>query len=168
MLQVYTGEGKGKTSAAMGSALRFLGRGGKVMIVQFFKPGVSGEIKALGKFSPLVKLLRIRILHPFFSGDRKESVRTQIKKEWKKILSQIEKEEWGMLILDEINIALKDGFLKWEEVKPILNFLPEREIIFTGRGMISELEKAANLITEMVKIKHPYDNGVSAREGIEY
>ncbi|NOZ63672.1 MAG: cob(I)yrinic acid a,c-diamide adenosyltransferase [Caldiserica bacterium] len=168
MLQVYTGDGKGKTSAAIGAAIRALGRGWRVLLIQFFKPEPSGEIRALACFSPSIEIVQSRIPHPLFSQEPKETVQTKLKDEWKGMLSRIEKGTWDLLILDEVNLVLTDAFLTWEEVSPVLSFLPEKEIIFTGRGIIPPLKSKADLITEMLKIKHPYDKGVSAREGIEY
>ncbi|NOZ63680.1 MAG: cob(I)yrinic acid a,c-diamide adenosyltransferase [Caldiserica bacterium] len=168
MLQVYTGEGKGKTSAAIGAAIRALGRGWRVLLIQFFKPAPSGEIQALACFAPLLEVMRSKVQHPFFSKEKKETAQTRLKDEWSNMLSHIETGKWDMLILDEMNVVLTDAFLTWEEVSPVLRFLPEKEIIFTGRGIITPLERKADLITEMLKVKHPYDRGLPEREGIEY
>ncbi len=168
MLQVYTGDGKGKTSAAIGAATRALGRGWRVLLIQFFKPEPSGEIQVLACFAPLLEIIRSQVPHPLFSKEQKETVQTKLKEEWQSMLSRIERGTWDMLILDEMNVVLTGAFLTWEEVSPLLRFLPEKEIIFTGRGIIPPLERKADLITEMVERKHPYERGLPGREGIEY
>ena len=169
MLQVYTGEGKGKTSAALGALMRAVGQGWKVLLVQLFKKGDSGEDRVLETLSPQVKVLRVPLSHPYFSKENPQEFTRMFLQEWRRIVSLIQEEEWNLLILDELNVALRDGFLSWEEIKKdILPFSREREVIITGRGAPLELMEKADLVTRMEKIKHPFDRGVKMRRGVEY
>jgi len=170
MLQVYTGEGKGKTSAAIGGILRALGHGWRVVLVIFFKPLGSGEIEVLKKISPLICIYQIKIPHPYFTAHQKvEELKDKFKKEWEEIFSEIKEAKWDLLVLDEFHIALRDGFLQWKEVENFLKeYSLEREIITTGRGAPQELVKMADLVTDMVNVKHPFEKGVRNREGVDY
>lgn len=173
-IQIYTGSGKGKTTAAMGQALRILSYGGKVCIIQFFKPKQSGEIRFLKKsFSSQVGVYNICGTHPFFLSEKARKVSQKDKNrcdaQWLSVKNKVFGQTWDLVIFDEINIALKDkfislsGFLKFLRQKP-----RSQEWILTGRGALSQVIKEASLVTELEEIKHPFLKGVKKRKGIEY
>ena len=166
LVQVYTGNGKGKTTAAIGQAIRALGRGYQVCFIQFFKRPVSGEVKILKSFPNL------KLLHPlpFYPTKKNQYF---LKKKIKDILPEVSKiiksENYDLVILDEINIALRNKLLEEREILNLIKNKPESvELILTGRGATEEIIKMADLVTEMKEIKHPLKKGVKAREGIEY
>ncbi|MDS1030665.1 cob(I)yrinic acid a,c-diamide adenosyltransferase [Bacillota bacterium LX-D] len=170
LIQVYTGNGKGKSTAAFGLALRALGCGLDVVIIQFMKTGIDyGEIKALDIFKPKLTLLSFG--RPGFisrTGATEQDIELA-QQAMEKTTNIIQNRPVDLLILDEINNALYYQLL---ETKNVLNFLeqkPERtEIVLTGRHAPEEIIVKADLVTEMLEIKHPYKKGIRARKGIEY
>ncbi|MCD6408100.1 cob(I)yrinic acid a,c-diamide adenosyltransferase [bacterium] len=171
LIQVYTGEGKGKTTAAIGAAVRAAGSDLKVCFIQFFKKPVSGEIKIL-KQQKNIEIYHFATSHPAFQHFTKGDLieyKKEFKKNWERIKSFLKKKKFDLIILDEILIALRDGFLSEKELINFLKKKPEKtEIIITGRCALSdELLKVADLITEMRKIKHPFPE-IKARKGIDY
>jgi len=174
LIQVYTGDGKGKTTAAIGQALRILACGGKVCIVQFFKPGESSEIGSLKHHFPnVVNIYKVGGSHPYFCREKttKQIERTKIRcrQDWGKVKKTIQKEWYDLIVLDEVNIALKDEFIPLEEIFQFLKEKPsQQELILTGQGAPPKLIKEADLVTQMKKIKHPFGQGTKARKGIEY
>jgi cob(I)alamin adenosyltransferase len=172
LIQVYTGDGKGKTTAAVGLACRGRAHNLRVCYVYFHKdPDVWGygemeSLKALG-----VDIFGFSKRHPFCDKDVSAD---EIRKECLKGLEFIKKEvyqqdRYDILILDEINISLRDGFLKEKEIVEILDSKPNSlELVLTGRGASKEMIKRADLVSEIKKIKHPFDKSVEKREGIEY
>jgi len=170
LIQVYTGEGKGKTTQAVGQAVRARGHHLKVCFVHFFKDPEKfpyGEDRILRKIG--VKVLHLVPRHPhFYRLMPKALIRKQCLEALKKI-GRLFKGKIDLLILDELNIALRDGFLKEEEVCSLLKQKPAQlEIILTGRGLKRGIKACADLISEVKKIKHPFDKGISARRAIEY
>lgn len=166
LVQVYTGDGKGKTTAAVGQAIRVLGRGYKVCFIQFFKKPTSGEVKILKSFPNL------KLVHPlpFYPTEKNQDF---LKKKIKGILPKISKiiksENYDLVILDEINIALKNELLKERDVLNLIKNKPKSvELILAGRGATEEIIKKVDLVTELKEIKHPWKKGIKAREGIEY
>ncbi|MBE3571374.1 MAG: cob(I)yrinic acid a,c-diamide adenosyltransferase [Moorella humiferrea] len=169
LVQVYTGDAKGKTTAAFGLALRACGHGLKVLIVQFMKTPDYGEHKAFRRLLPEVEVKtfgRKGFIHR--EGARPEDyeqARAALAYAREAVLSG----RIDILILDEINNALYFGLLAEDEV---LTFLKERppqvEVILTGRNAPAGIVAAADLVTEMRQIKHPYEKGIKARKGIEY
>ncbi len=167
-VQIYTGDGKGKTTAAMGLALRALGRGWKVLLIQFLKPpGGSGETGVrlgLPGFESMQFGGRafVRSVPP----DRADRECAALG------LMAVEKrmgEEWDMIILDEILQAVSLGLIEEEKVLGLIRTRPESvELVLTGRGATAALIAAADLVTEMIAVKHPYGKGMPARSGIEY
>ena len=169
LVQVYTGDGKGKTTAALGLALRAAGHGLKVVIVQFMKMPRYGEHRALQYLLPQITVKafgRPGFIHR--SGVQPEDL-DQAHNALSFAREIMLKGEVDILILDEINNALYFGLLKEEEV---LNFLKERppqvEVVLTGRNAPSSIIAVADLVTEMRSIKHPYEKGIAARQGIEF
>lgn len=170
IVQIYTGEGKGKTTAAVGAAIRAAGWGLKVCFIQFFKKPVSGEIKIL-KQQKNVEVYNFVTKHPVFQHFTKGELidyKKEFKKNWDRIKSLLKKKKFDLIIFDEILIAVRDGFLPEKQLIDFLKKRPEKtEIILTGRYKLSdELKKIAALITEMQMIKHPFPE-IKARKGIE-
>ncbi len=175
LIQIYTGDGKGKTTAAFGLALRAAGQGNKVLIYQFLKPTTLdiGE-----RFALQLGAVRIRVESLDVPWDMAESFKdktavSQIQKAIKEVLERIaqtaEKRFYDVLILDEIIFCLSKGLIKFEDIKDIIDRKdPAVEIVLTGSGATQELIDLADLVTEMKNIKHPFDKGTSARRGIEF
>ena len=169
MIHIYCGDGKGKTTAAMGLAARMAGRGKNVLIGQFFKDGSSGEIQAL-KALPGIETLHCHTVPGLFAR-MTEDQRAQAKTDYTAYLLDLLKKgpEADLLVLDEAISALNRGIIPAE---PLLSYLQAQgqtqEIVLTGRTPKEELLALADYVTEMVKRKHPFDRGVKARRGIEF
>jgi cob(I)alamin adenosyltransferase len=169
IVQVYTGDGKGKTSAAFGLALRAIGRGLKVYVIQFIKGGFDyGELYVVDKL-PNIKLKAFgRGKFVMQQPPGKEDVKLaeeafQLAKE------VVESGEYDMVILDEINVALNLKLISLEEVLKLIKRKPKYvELVLTGRYAPKEIIDAADLVTEMREVKHPFKRGFQARKGIEY
>jgi cob(I)alamin adenosyltransferase len=169
LVQVYTGNGKGKTSAAFGLALRAVGRGLKVYIVQFIKGGFDyGELYIADKLPGLT--LKAYGRGRFVSEKDPDKVDAELARDaLKKAQEVVNKGEVDVLILDEINVALSLKLIKNDEVLELIRKKPEQmELVLTGRKAPVEIVQAADLVTEMIEIKHPYNSGFKARKGIEY
>lgn len=170
-IHLYTGEGKGKTTAAVGLACRARGHNLKVCYIYFHKEPDRfgcGELKSLKRLG--VDIFGFAMKHPHFC---KKIDRGEIRKECLKAIEFIrnifQMSKYDVLILDEILISLRDGFLKEKEILDILNSKPEDlEIILTGRGAGQKIIKKADLVSRIEKIKHPFDCGIKGRKGIEY
>lgn len=170
LIQVYTGNGKGKTTAALGLTLRAVGAGLKVAIIQFLKSGKDySELKSLSQLGPMVTIDSfgragfIHDSHPLEEDYMlaRAAFNVARKKEQDKSIN--------IIILDELNVAL---YYKLLDLKTVLDFLLNKrkdvEIIITGRYAPPEIINVAHLVTEMTEIKHPYHSGIMARKGIEY
>jgi cob(I)alamin adenosyltransferase len=175
LVQIYTGDGKGKTTAAFGLALRAAGQGNKVLIYQFLKPP---SLDIGERFALELGAVRIRTealdtpwnMSKSFE-DEKAVARMQaaISEALERIAQTAEKKFYDVLILDEIVFCLSKGLAKLEDIKNIIDRRdPLVEIVMTGRGATRELIELADLVTEMKNIKHPFDKGIKARSGIEY
>ncbi|MBU0700861.1 cob(I)yrinic acid a,c-diamide adenosyltransferase [bacterium] len=171
LIQVYTGDGKGKTTAAVGLAIRARGHGLRVGYIHFHKEperwGYS-EHRILAELG--VDIFGFAKKHPHF---HKEVSPEEVRKECLYGLGFIRKlyneNKYDLLILDEINISMRDGFLKEEEVLEILEAKPEAlELVLTGRGTPQKIIENADLVSEIKAIKHPYNMGIHGRKGIEY
>ncbi|MCK4738632.1 MAG: cob(I)yrinic acid a,c-diamide adenosyltransferase [Deltaproteobacteria bacterium] len=174
-LHIYTGEGKGKTTAALGLALRAVGSGLQVLFLQFFKPEAdpSGEKDFFREHSKNIEFLRSTSRHPFFTGKKtdKEKVRVSVKQLFDQAKEKIfsKEKKIDLIVFDEILGAFGDNFLELDEVEKFLDERPKGlEVVLTGRDAPVELVRSADYVTEMLKIKHPFDSGVKARRGIEY
>jgi len=170
LILLYTGNGKGKTTAALGQVLRAAGHGFKVAIIQFIKNMENtGEIKAAKKI--FADHLEIFPMGSGFTWDAKDQdeLRQAAEKGWALAKEKINSGQYCMVILDELTYTLNYGLLDQEEVVSFLEQKPESlHIIITGRDANDELIDLADLVTEMKEIKHPYQNGVKATKGIEY
>jgi cob(I)alamin adenosyltransferase len=169
LIQIYTGDGKGKTTAAVGQALRALGHEFKVGIVSFFKyPDLDyGELKILRNLR--MDIFHFAPKHPHFYEMDFKDVREDCLKALPFIQEIFQRGEYDLLILDEINVALRDEFLTEDEILTLLDKKPQHlELILTGRGATEALIEKADLVTEMKKIKHPFEGGIKGRKGIEF
>ena len=168
-IQLYTGSGKGKTTAAVGQALRALGNDLRVIFVQFMKSVPSGEIemlKVLGSDSITV----LREWDDSFIIKRPSNKQIEMSQTlWKRMVESVDTMKPDLLVLDEVAVAIEYGLL---EESVVINFLKskpkELEIVLTGQNASEALMEASDLVTEMKKIKHYFDKGVMARQGIEY
>ncbi|MEL7624099.1 MAG: cob(I)yrinic acid a,c-diamide adenosyltransferase [Clostridiales bacterium] len=190
MIQVYTGNGKGKTTAAIGLSLRALGAGKKVMFLQFLKAKGYSEHKILTDFAPQLTLETVG--KPFFMvpenviseedkakwgdsvvifppGKPPADYQALVDRGLARAAEVVASGEYDLVVLDEINVALSFGLIDWSGLEALLdNKAAETEVILTGRGATAELIEKAHLVTEMKEIKHYYnDLGLEAREGIE-
>ena len=166
-IQVYTGNGKGKTTAALGLALRAAGAGYKVFIAQFIKQRHCSEHKALERFSDLVTVKRYG--RGCFRGRVPgKSDFESAAKGFEEIRAVIAANDYDVVILDEINIALHYGLIHIEEVLDLMEKKPSRmELVLTGRYADSRIIEKADLVTEMKDVKHYSSRGVKARTGVE-
>lgn len=189
MLQIYTGGGKGKTTAAIGLAVRMLGAGRRVYIMQFMKSLAYSEQKVLQGFAPQLVLKTTG--KPFFIA-AEGMLSEEEKKAWgedvvifppgeppsdyvdmveaglKEARETVAREKFGLVILDELNVSLFFGLARRESVESFIDSLPaDTELVITGRNAPDWLVERADLVTEMKEIKHYYTKGVAARRGVE-
>ncbi len=172
LIQVYTGDGKGKTTAAIGQGIRAYGNGLKVYMLQFLKGGKTGELSTIDELGENFKIFRFEKPKDFtwnLTKEELEELKLEIKEGYNFILEVIKENKCDLLIIDEIMAVLSNKFLTLEEVLYILDNKPENmEIILTGRNVPNEIIEKSNLVTEMKCIKHYFEEGVPAREGIEF
>ena len=175
LVQIYTGDGKGKTTAAFGLALRAAGQGNQVLLYQFLKPP---SLDIGERFALKLGAIRIRGEARDVPWDTAKSLdddkavartTTAISDVLERIAQTAEKRFYDVLVLDEIVFCLSRGLAAFGDIKKIIDRKdPAVEIVMTGRGATKELIELADLVTEMKKIKHPFDKGISARQGIEF
>ena len=172
MIQVYTGDGKGKTTAAVGQGIRALGRGYTVYMVQFLKSQDTGELKVLEKLEPGFKVFRFEKKHGFIFNMSEEEI-AELKKEVKAAFDFVKtvlfKRECDILILDEIMAAMNNGLIDVGDVAEGLKNKPsDVEMILTGRDAPDKILELADYVSHNVCKKHPFERGIGARKGIEY
>lgn len=169
MIQVYTGNGKGKTTAALGQALRALGHGMKVYMIQFMKGRTYGELMTCERCLPEFTIV-MSGRDEFVTKGSPEQIDLRMAREGFELAGKVvEDGNHNMLILDEINVAIDYGLLPLHEVLDFLRSCPgEMEIVCTGRYAPPELVEMADLVSEVREIKHHYHEGVKMRKGIEY
>ncbi len=173
-IQVYTGNGKGKTTASLGLAMRALGRNWKVLIVMFTKGGDDyGELNSFRNLSPAIAenltIVQAGLDRIVYRNNKCEADLAEINKGWELAKKAIQNDEYNLIILDEANIAIDLGFIELEEMLDVLNNKPQdMEIVLTGRNAKAEIVDIAHLVSEINPIKHYWDTGVTARKGIEY
>lgn len=175
LVQIYTGDGKGKTTAAFGLALRAAGHGNKVLIFQFLKPSNIDSGERIALQSGIVGITIETINLPWdmskdFNDERAvQKMRTEISAVLKKLAEISRKGVYDMLVFDEIVFCLSKGLANLSDIRDIIKTKAcGVEIILTGRGATEELINLADLVTDMKNIKHPFDKSISARRGIEY
>ncbi len=169
MIQVYTGDGKGKTTAALGQALRAMGHGVKVFMIQFMKGRTYGELMTCERCLPDLTIV-MSGRDEFVKKGEPEEIDLRMAREGFELAKEvIARGEHGMLILDEINVAMDYGLLPPGEVTDFLRSCPrDMEVVCTGRYAPSELVELADLVSEVREVKHYYRQGVEMRKGIEY
>lgn len=172
MLIVVTGNGKGKTTSALGQALRVVGEGGEAIMYQFIKgPWKSGEDESMKRLMPEFEIIKGGKGFVGILGDPyPRSVHIKAAEEtWAIAKKAIESKKYQLVVLDEINVAIKLGLLK---ISPVFSFLKKYRgivnIMVTGRDAHNKLIELADLVSEVKEIKHPFNKGVSARKGVEY
>lgn len=168
LLMVHTGDGKGKTTAALGLALRAFGAGLRILILQFIKGGQTyGELDALKNFSPRLQIKQCGL------GFTSQGDKAEHKKFAQETLQLARQEilsgDWDLIILDEINYAVKFGLISEEEMLELVKIKPPQlHLLLTGRDASEKLIELADLVTEMKLIKHPFNAGIKAQRGIEF
>lgn len=167
-MHVYTGNGKGKTTAALGLALRACGAGKKVFFAQFIKGKPYSEIEAINKFLPQITIKQYGLDCFIYNEPTKADIKIA-QEGLLEIEKIIQSEEYDILVLDEANIALYYNLFSLENFLKLIKSRPDNlEIIITGRYAPQELIDIADLVSEIKEIKHYYTKGVEARKGIEY
>jgi len=173
LIHLYIGDGKGKTTAAVGLAVRALGTGLKILFVQFLKNTITGEKNIMEKFTEKLCFYRPKQRHSLFLWKMTEKQLTETKEDilagWRYVREEILSGKWDVVVLDEVLDAIGNGLLLEEDILDTLIKKPGKtEIICTGRDAPDSLRNLADYISLVEKVKHPYDKGVCARNGIEY
>ena len=170
LVHLYCGDGKGKTTAAVGLAVRCAGRGNKVLLVQFLKSRDSGELYSLAKL-PDIEIMRGKESKKFtfqMNEEEKHALLIEHNKMFEQVLAKIKNGGYSLLILDEVIGALNAKVFEMPKLIEFLRHKPENlEVVLTGRNPAPELVEIADYVSEMRKVKHPMDKGIMAREGIE-
>ena len=170
LIHIYCGDGKGKTTAAIGLITRHVGAGGKAVLVQFLKDGTSSECRALAKLESVTMLAANPAGKFSFQMDEEEKAQTAaaIARTFEAATGFAAREGATLLALDEVCAVLSCGFLAEKAVLDWLDSKPAAlEVVLTGRDPSQALLDRADYVTEMVKRRHPYDKGIAARKGIE-
>ena len=173
-IQIYTGNGKGKTTASLGLAMRALGRNWKVLVIMFTKGGDNyGELTSFRNLSKDIKshltIEQAGLDRIVYADNKSEDDEKEIKRGWEIAKHAIENEEYQLIVLDEINIAIDLKILDIDEVVEVLKNKPKSmEIVMTGRNAHKKAIEIAHLVSEIKPVKHYWDTGISARKGIEF
>ncbi len=173
-IQVYTGDGKGKTTASLGLAMRALGRCWKVLIIMFTKGGDNyGELNSFRNLSEQISqnltIVQAGLERIVYADNKNENDALEIKKGWELAKKAIQNDEYNLIILDEANIAIDLNFIDVDDVIEVLKNKPEdMEIVLTGRNANPKIIEIAHLVSEIKPVKHYWDTGIAARKGIEY
>src|SRR3989339_170223 len=173
-IQVYTGDGKGKTTAALGLTMRALGRGWNVLIVLFTKGGDNyGELYSFRGLSPNLMdhltIVQAGLNRIVYADNMTEEDQLEITNGWEVAKKGAKSGKYQLIVLDEANIAIELGMIDLEDMKDFLrNKPPELEVVLTGRHAHPEIIEMAHLVSEIKPVKHYWDVGVPARQGIEF
>lgn len=173
MIHLYTGEGKGKTTTAVGLAIRNAGWGNKVVFAQFMKGNESGELYSFQRFEN-IQVIRNQKNYGFYknmSDADKQEITENHNAMLNQIIDQVKLNACNLIVLDEITYPVKWKLLDEELLKQLISFVKsdaEVELVFTGRDANSLLADNADYITNMECVRHPFDSGIKAREGIEF
>ncbi len=172
LIHIYTGAGKGKTTAAIGLGIRAYGQGFKVLMVQFLKGWATGEMKVIASLGPSFQLFKKQDNDKFtwdMSEEEMKGMKGKIRIGLNYTIEAVKSEEWDMIILDEIMAAVHCGFVSLEEVVELVRNKPlNLELVLTGRDAPAKLIELADYVSEITARKHPMKQGIIAREGIEY
>ncbi|SNS24021.1 cob(I)yrinic acid a,c-diamide adenosyltransferase [Sphingomonas laterariae] len=169
LLIVHTGPGKGKTTAALGMVVRAMGHGQKVGVVQFVKGAMATGEKAI--FDAFPDLVEFKPMGEGFTWDTQDRARdiAVARTAWEEVKRMIADPAYHMVVADELNIVLRYDYLPVDEILETLTARDEmKHVVVTGRNAPAELIEAADLVTEMTMVKHPFRNGVKAQAGIEF
>ena len=169
LVHIYTGNGKGKTTAATGIIVRALGQGQKVLLARFLKPEnpESGEIKLLSQ-QPDITILTAGI-GIIGKMPEKEVIVESILNTFAEAKGMLMSGDYDLAVFDEINNAMHNGYINIDEISSLIRERPESmNLVLTGRNAPTEIKEQADLVTSMEKIKHPYDQGIQARKGLEF
>lgn len=173
-IQIYTGNGKGKTTASLGLAMRALGRNWKVLVIMFTKGGDNyGELASFRNLSPEIQnnltIEQAGLDRIIYADNKSDDDEKEIKRGWDIAKKAIQNNEYQLIILDEINIAIDLEILDIDEVVEVLKNKPESmEIVLTGRNAHPKAIEIAHLVSRIQPVKHYWDLGISARQGIEF
>jgi len=171
LVHIYCGDGKGKTTCAAGLAIRCAGYNGKVLWFQFLKKDTSGERRSLEKLGSVELVSGYEKMKFTFSMTDKEKAEAGafFKGKLKEIAEMVSDGNYDLLVMDEILGAITSGMIDEKSVIEFIKNKPEcLEVVLTGRNPSSQLCEYADYVTEMIKVKHPYDKGIMAREKIEF
>jgi cob(I)alamin adenosyltransferase len=169
LIQVYTGNGKGKTTAALGLALRAVGHGFRVLVIQFLKGGISyGELRSAKKLSPYLTIISMGREHFVNKKDPHPIDVGWAKRGWELAKRSVQSQKYQLVILDEINVAVEYGMVPLKDLLNLMKNKPENvELVLTGRWARPAVLRCADLVTEMREKKHYYRKGIESRVGIE-
>lgn len=166
-VHIYTGNGKGKTTAAIGLAIRAAGAGLKIFIAQFIKGRQYSELNTLSKLADQITVEQFG-LPRFLNGKPSKPDIEAARYGFERVKSSMLSGRFDMIIIDEGNVAVTYGLLSKKDILDLIDMKPENlELIITGRGALPEIIDKADIVTEMKPIKHYYDKGIGARVGIE-
>ena len=171
LVHIYCGEGKGKTTAATGLAVRMAGYGEKILFTRFLKNESSGELKILDRIEE-IEVLHLPRSFGFYNTlneEQKADLKKMYRAMWEAVKTKIKEEHYNMLVMDEVLHAVRYELITENELVEFLRERPDDlEVVLTGRDPSERLCGEADYISEIRKIKHPYDKGIMARKGIEY
>ncbi|MDR4507522.1 MAG: cob(I)yrinic acid a,c-diamide adenosyltransferase [Candidatus Brocadiaceae bacterium] len=171
LIIVHTGNGKGKTTAALGLGFRAVGQGMKVLMLQFIKGSQrTGELHTVKRLEPDFQIVQMgKGFIKACNGIISEDIRENVRKSWESAKEAIFSDSYDMVILDEINNVIDYGLVDAEDVISVLKEKPKRlNLVLTGRNARNTLIEMADMVTDMQEIKHHYKNGVKAQRGIEF
>jgi cob(I)alamin adenosyltransferase len=169
LVMIYTGDGKGKTTAAMGLILRALGHDQRVLLVQFMKGQPTGEVAALRRFLPQVEIWRSG-REEFVNADNPDEQDVRLASEtMQRVMNAVVAGEYDLVVLDELNVAVDYGLVREELVLQLLSEKPASvTLVLTGRGASEAVMRVANLVSEVREVKHHWRQGIPAQPGIEF
>ncbi|CAB1261782.1 cob(I)yrinic acid a,c-diamide adenosyltransferase [Clostridium sp. WLY-B-L2] len=169
LVMVITGNGKGKTTSAFGQALRAIGHGYKVCVIQFMKGRKYGEIMAVEKYIPDITIIQSG-LDSFVMKDNPAPIDIDLAKQgFKKAQEIVKSKKYDLVILDEINVAVNFNLISEQEVIDLIKQKPlEVNLLLTGRYASDKIEEAADMVSDIAEVKHHYNAGIKGQAGIEY
>ena len=170
LVHIYTGDGKGKTTAALGLALRNAGSGNRVLILQFMKGRDTGELHALARI-PNIEVLRLDQDYGFYkqmTQEEKQTVRQQHDRLLQVAAQGLQEKSYGLIVFDEAISAYRHELLNREKLLELISVPSETERVLTGRNAPEALLQKTDYITEMQAVRHPMNQGIPARKGVEF
>lgn len=172
LIHIYTGNGKGKTTSALGLGIRAYGAGLRVFMVQFLKGSDTGELKVIEQLGERFKVIRQKDIKGFIwnmNEEQKKELKISINELFNGAAREVMSGQWDMFILDEIMGAISNNLIPLEQVTSFLRNKPEGlEVVMTGRNAMQELIELSDYVSEINMVKHPFEKGIPARKGIEF